>query len=179
MQKKSPENFYQARQEAAEAAAKAAGTAPDAVAESAAAARAMPDMRPPRRADMSPHKPVAIDALQFNADGLLPVVTQCASSGAVLMVAWMNRAALEKTLNDNMMTYYSRSRKTLWTKGETSGNVQRLLSLHTDCDGDTLLAKVEQTGAACHTNRPSCFYAAVARGNSSPPLPPFTVLPGK
>lgn len=104
----------------------------------------------------------AVDALQFNEDGLLPVIAQCAETQRVLMLAWMNRAALQQTLASGLMTYYSRSRGQLWQKGETSGNVQALLSLAADCDGDTLLAQVRQTHAACHTLRRSCFYVQLA-----------------
>ena len=104
----------------------------------------------------------AVDALQFNEDGLLPVIAQCASTRRVLMMAWMNRAALQQTLASGWMTYYSRSRGCLWQKGGTSGNVQALLSLAADCDGDALLAQVRQTNAACHTLRRSCFYVQLA-----------------
>ena len=104
----------------------------------------------------------AVRALRFNAQGLLPVVAQCAQTRRVLMVAWMNRDALQRTLESGRMTYYSRSRQCLWEKGETSGNAQELVRLAADCDGDTLLATVRQTGGACHTQRPSCFYAQLA-----------------
>ena len=100
----------------------------------------------------------ALAGLRFNRDGLLPVIAQCASTGRVLMQAWMDRAALDKTLAGGRMVYFSRRRRALWQKGETSGNVQELVSLCADCDGDSLLAVVRQTGPACHTNRPSCFY---------------------
>ena len=100
-----------------------------------------------------------IAALRFNDQGLLPVVVQCYTSRCVLMVAWMNHAALEQTLASGYMTYYSRSRGALWKKGETSGHYQKVVTLTADCDGDTLLAEVHQTGNACHTNRFSCFYA--------------------
>ncbi|MCH9757537.1 MAG: phosphoribosyl-AMP cyclohydrolase [Proteobacteria bacterium] len=102
------------------------------------------------------------NALQFNDDGLIPVISQCATSGQVLMLAWMNLPALKQTLAAGEMVYYSRSRQTLWRKGETSGHTQQLIALSCDCDGDTLLAKIKQTGAACHTNRPSCFYVQLA-----------------
>ena len=96
--------------------------------------------------------------LRFNGDGLLPVVAQCADSGRVLMLAWMNEEALRQTLTEGVMVYYSRSRRQLWRKGDTSGNRQRLRRLSADCDGDTLLAVVEQSGGACHSGRQSCFY---------------------
>ncbi len=97
-------------------------------------------------------------AVVFNADGLVPVIAQDAASGAVLMHAWMNRDALQKTLQTGDVTYWSRSRKALWRKGETSGNMQRLVEAFVDCDGDTLLLKVDQTGPACHTGEPNCFF---------------------
>ena len=100
-----------------------------------------------------------IPRLRFNADGLLPVVVCCAEGGTVLMMAWMNETALRETLRSGRMTYFSRSRQGLWRKGETSGCEQRLRRLAVDCDGDALLASVEQVGAgACHTGRRSCFY---------------------
>ena len=105
----------------------------------------------------------ALAALRFNAEGLLPVITQCADSGQVLMLAWMNRTAIDDTLASGEMTYYSRSRKTLWRKGETSGCRQKLLALSIDCDGDTILATVKQTGVACHTGRQSCFYVTLEK----------------
>lgn len=89
--------------------------------------------------------------------GLVPVVSQDASTGSVLMVAWANRAAVERTLETGEMHYWSRSRNELWRKGETSGAFQRLRSLHVDCDGDTLLARVQPEGPACHTGEATCF----------------------
>jgi phosphoribosyl-AMP cyclohydrolase len=102
-----------------------------------------------------------LDHLSFNDSGLLPVITQDASSKTVLMMAWMNLAALEKTLATKRVTYWSRSRQELWTKGETSGNTQELVSMFFDCDGDSVLCLVNQTGSACHTQRPDCFYLQV------------------
>lgn len=99
-----------------------------------------------------------MDAVAFNADGLVPVIAQDAASGAVLMHAWMNAESLRITLETGDVTYWSRSRKGLWRKGETSGNFQRLREAYVDCDGDTLLLKVEQTGPACHTGEPTCFF---------------------
>lgn len=98
------------------------------------------------------------DALAFNAQGLVPVITQDAHSDQVLMLAWMNRTALEQTLATGRMTYWSRSRNELWIKGATSGNCQQLQSLRIDCDGDALLCRVIQQGGACHTGRENCFY---------------------
>lgn len=97
-------------------------------------------------------------AVTFNADGLVPVIAQESSTGAVLMLAWMNRHTLEETLATGQVTYWSRSRQKVWRKGESSGNVQRLVEAFVDCDGDTLLLKVDQLGPACHTGAPSCFY---------------------
>lgn len=95
--------------------------------------------------------------LAFTADGLIPVIAQDAGTGEVLMMAWANRTALERTLAEKRMWFWSRSRRTLWRKGETSGNELRLRSLHADCDGDTLLALVEPQGPACHTGEQTCF----------------------
>jgi phosphoribosyl-AMP cyclohydrolase len=100
-------------------------------------------------------------ALPFNAEGLIGVIAQQRGTGEVLMFAWMNRAALEETLSTGQMCYYSRSRARLWRKGEESGNTQQLIELRLDCDGDALLATVDQTGPACHTGRHSCFYLRV------------------
>jgi phosphoribosyl-AMP cyclohydrolase len=99
-----------------------------------------------------------LKAVKFNADGLVPVVAQSSSTGAVLMLAWMNRYTLEETLATGHVTYWSRSRGKVWRKGESSGNVQRLVEAYVDCDGDTLLLKVDQLGPACHTGAPSCFF---------------------
>lgn len=98
------------------------------------------------------------DKLAFNADGLIPAIVQDAQDGTVLMMAWMNREALEKTLETRIMHYWSRSRGKLWRKGETSGHEQEVVELTADCDQDTLLARVRQTGVACHTGRRSCFF---------------------
>ncbi len=99
-----------------------------------------------------------LSAVRFNADGLVPAIAQDVRTGEVLMMAWMNRQALEQTLRSGYAHYYSRSRQCQWKKGESSGHVQEVCSLHLDCDGDTLLLKVRQRGAACHTMRRSCFY---------------------
>lgn len=93
----------------------------------------------------------------FGPDGLVPVIAQDAGDGTVLMLAWMDAEALRRTLQTGQMTYFSRSRQQYWVKGETSGNLQRLVELRTDCDADALLARVEQTGPACHTGTRSCF----------------------
>ena len=102
-----------------------------------------------------------LDALPFNTDGLLPAIAQDAESGDVLMLAWMNRESIERTLAEGYACYYSRSRQSLWKKGETSGHLQVLKAMRFDCDGDAILLVVEQTGPACHTNRANCFYLAV------------------
>jgi phosphoribosyl-AMP cyclohydrolase len=102
----------------------------------------------------------ALDALRYDANGLIPAIAQDAASGDVLMLAWMNRASIERTLAEGYACYWSRSRQAFWRKGETSGHLQRLIELRVDCDGDAVLVRVEQTGPACHTDRPSCFYLA-------------------
>ncbi len=103
-------------------------------------------------------------ALKFNEAGLIPAIAQDESSGEVLMMAWMNVQAIEKTLETGRVTYWSRSRQSFWIKGETSGHVQELVDFRFDCDRDCLLIQVRQTGAACHTNRRTCFYTAVRGG---------------
>ncbi|WP_058281331.1 phosphoribosyl-AMP cyclohydrolase [Ruegeria denitrificans] len=110
---------------------------------------------------------VAFDpsSLKFNEAGLIPVIAQDASSGEVLMMAWMNTQAIEKTLETGRVTYWSRSRQSFWIKGETSGHVQELMDFRFDCDRDCLLVLVRQTGAACHTNRRTCFYTSVRDGD--------------
>jgi phosphoribosyl-AMP cyclohydrolase len=105
-----------------------------------------------------------LDAVKWNHDGLVPCIAQQHDSGEVLMMAWMNRAAVAETLSTGRVTYFSRSRRALWRKGETSGQVQVLMDLRLDCDGDTLLALVDQHGVACHTGRRSCFYQALREG---------------
>jgi len=103
----------------------------------------------------------SLNDVTFNKDGLLPVISQCMNTGKVLMMAWMNKEALEKTIKSRNMIYYSRSRSQLWRKGESSGNFQKLHELRLDCDNDTLLALIEQTGDACHTGSQSCFFKAL------------------
>jgi phosphoribosyl-ATP pyrophosphohydrolase/phosphoribosyl-AMP cyclohydrolase len=103
------------------------------------------------------HTAVDLDALAFDSRGLIPVVAQHAWSGSVLMVAWANREALERSLDGGELTFWSRSRQELWRKGETSGNTLEVISLHADCDGDTVLARVRPTGPACHTGDRTCF----------------------
>jgi phosphoribosyl-ATP pyrophosphohydrolase/phosphoribosyl-AMP cyclohydrolase len=102
-----------------------------------------------------------LSAVRFGADGLVPVVTQESRSGDVLMVAFANRDALDRTLATGLAHYYSRSRGALWQKGETSGHVQRIVEVRLDCDGDTILYRVEQTGPACHTGTRTCFSTVI------------------
>ena len=102
--------------------------------------------------------------LRFDAAGLIPAIAQDAENGEVLMMAWMNETAVRATLATGRVTYWSRSRRALWIKGETSGHVQELVDFRVDCDRDCLLVTVRQTGPACHTNRRSCFYTAVRDG---------------
>ena len=98
------------------------------------------------------------------ADGLVPVIAQDASTGCVLMMAWMNREAFKRTVQSGEATYWSRSRKKLWHKGEESGNIQRVQEIRLDCDGDVVLLKVEQAGGiACHTGRASCFFSRLEK----------------
>jgi phosphoribosyl-AMP cyclohydrolase len=108
--------------------------------------------------------PGVLDAVRFDTAGLVPAIAQQHDTGEVLMLAWMNRAALEETLATGRVCYFSRSRNALWRKGETSGQAQHLRELRIDCDGDALLLLVEQTGVACHTGRRSCFYRAARDG---------------
>ncbi|MBN9889056.1 phosphoribosyl-AMP cyclohydrolase [Salipiger abyssi] len=103
--------------------------------------------------------------LVYDANGLIPCIAQAAETGEVLMMAWMNAESVAKTLETGRVTYWSRSRKSFWVKGESSGHVQELVELRVDCDRDCLLALVNQTGPACHTNRRSCFYTALREGD--------------
>jgi len=104
------------------------------------------------------------ESLAFNEAGLIPAIAQDRNTGEVLMIAWMNRDAIEETLATGQICYYSRSRQKLWRKGETSGQTQKLLELRIDCDGDAILLLVDQTGVACHTGRRSCFFRAMRDG---------------
>jgi phosphoribosyl-AMP cyclohydrolase len=100
-------------------------------------------------------------AVKYNADGLVPAIAQCVDTGDILMMAWMNAESLSMTFAEGRMVYYSRSRSELWRKGDTSGDRQFVREAYYDCDGDTLLFKVEQEGkGACHTGERSCFYRA-------------------
>ena len=105
-----------------------------------------------------------LDAVRFDASGLVAAVAQQHDTGEVLMLAWMNREAVVETLATRRVCYFSRSRKALWRKGESSGQVQHLKELRIDCDGDTLLLLVDQEGVACHTGRRNCFFRAMRDG---------------
>ncbi|WP_428609610.1 phosphoribosyl-AMP cyclohydrolase [Sedimenticola sp.] len=120
-----------------------------------------------------------LDGLPYNSDGLIPAIAQQHDTGEVLMMAWMNRVSLDETLEKGRVCYWSRSRQKLWRKGESSGQVQILKDMRFDCDGDTILLLVDQTGPACHTGRRTCFYNAV-RGDrvevvSEPLIDPETL----
>lgn len=104
--------------------------------------------------------------LTYDSNGLIPCIAQDHVTGEVLMMAWMNEAAIRKTLESGQVTYWSRSRQKFWVKGESSGHLQILVELRVDCDSDCLLALVTQIGPACHTNRRSCFYTAVRDGEA-------------
>ncbi len=105
-----------------------------------------------------------VAAIRFDDRGLVPCIAQQHDTGEVLMMAWMSREAVEETLATGRACYFSRSRGRLWRKGETSGQAQRLVDLRVDCDGDTLLALVDQQGVACHTGRRNCFFLALREG---------------
>lgn len=106
--------------------------------------------------------PVDLDAIRWDGRDLIPVIVQDAEGGEVLMLAWANREALERTLAEGRMVYWSRSRRELWRKGDTSGHAQHWQELRVDCDADTVLARVHQEGAACHTGERSCFFRQLA-----------------
>jgi len=108
-----------------------------------------------------------LDEVSFDDNGLIPVVTQDAVSQEVLMLAWMNKNSIQETLSTGRMTYWSRSRRKKWVKGETSGNFQMLESMRLDCDGDAILCLVKQTGGACHTGRHNCFYFEIDHVNKA------------
>ncbi|MFO8046670.1 MAG: phosphoribosyl-AMP cyclohydrolase [Halomonas sp.] len=133
------------------------------------------------QADLDSRHPLTqvLDGARFNADGLMPAIAQQHDTGEVLMMAWMNREALTETLRTGRVCYWSRSRGKLWRKGESSGQQQHLRAAALDCDGDTLLLQVDQTGPACHSGRRSCFYVALegdeARIASAPLIDPATL----
>ena len=109
--------------------------------------------------------PAVLDAIVFNADGLVPAIAQQFDTGEVLMMAWMNRDAITETLKTGRVCYWSRSRGKLWRKGESSGQTQALQDFRWDCDADTVLVLVDQVGVACHTGRRNCFFNAVRDGD--------------
>lgn len=109
-----------------------------------------------------------VESLTFTADGLVPAIAQQHDTGEVLMMAWMDAESLRLTLETGWATYWSRSRGELWRKGATSGHLQRVLSVAADCDRDTLLLQVDQTGPACHTETPSCFTGRVVAEPADP-----------
>lgn len=105
-----------------------------------------------------------LDEIKWDTQGLIPAIAQDMNSGKILMMAWMNRAALEESVASGRAVYWSRSRKALWRKGESSGHEQRIHSIKLDCDGDVILLEVEQQGVACHTGRESCFFRTLENG---------------
>ncbi|WP_170606882.1 phosphoribosyl-AMP cyclohydrolase [Ruegeria arenilitoris] len=113
-------------------------------------------------------------SIKYNEAGLVPAIAQDESTGEVLMMAWMNEQAIQRTIETRRVTYWSRSRKAFWIKGESSGHVQELVDFRIDCDRDCLLVVVRQTGAACHTNRRTCFYTAVRDGKEVELMAPMT-----
>jgi phosphoribosyl-ATP pyrophosphohydrolase/phosphoribosyl-AMP cyclohydrolase len=113
-----------------------------------------------------------MSALRFDAAGLIPAVVQHASTGAVLMVGWMNDEAVRRTQESGVVWFWSRSRGALWQKGETSGNVLRVVAIRRDCDDDALLILADPAGPTCHTNEPSCFYRALDDETTLPPATP-------
>ena len=119
---------------------------------------------------------MAFDAtnLVYNDAGVIPVITQDNTTKEVLMMAWMNSEAVSRTLNSDQATFWSRSRKAFWVKGETSGHTQKLIDFRLDCDRDCLLMLVEQVGPACHTNRQSCFYRSFISGDEIELMEPIT-----
>lgn len=120
-----------------------------------------------------------LDAIRFDQRGLVPAIAQQHDTGENLMLAWMNREAVSRTIATGHVWYFSRSRNALWQKGERSGQVQHLMEMRVDCDGDTLLLLVDQTGVACHTGRRSCFFRAVRNGElveiAAPEISPDTL----
>jgi len=110
--------------------------------------------------------------LRYDTNGLIPAIAQEEATGEVLMMAWMNAEAVARTLETGRVTYWSRSRRAFWVKGETSGNIQKLVEMRVDCDRDCLLLLVEQAGPACHTGRRNCFYTAIRDGEEVEILQP-------
>jgi phosphoribosyl-AMP cyclohydrolase len=108
-----------------------------------------------------------IETIKFNEQGLVPAIAQDSQTKQVLMMAWMNAESLKETMTTNKMCYFSRSRNSIWRKGETSGQIQTIKEIMIDCDSDAILALVEQKGVACHTGRKSCFYKTIVNDNIS------------
>ena len=106
-----------------------------------------------------------VNGLKFSSEGLIPVISQDHATSEILMMAWMNKEAVRETLRTSRVCYWSRSRKTLWRKGESSGQIQELREFRWDCDSDTVLILIEQKGVACHTGRRNCFFNALRDGN--------------
>ena len=125
----------------------------------------------------------ALGEIKFGPDGLVPAIAQQHDTGEVLMMAWMNQEAVRLTLAEGRACYWSRTRRALWKKGETSGQIQRLHELRLDCDGDTVLLLVDQHGVACHTGRRSCFFRAWRGGGwaviAEPEIAPELLYPGR
>ena len=123
----------------------------------------------------------ALAEIKFDGEGLVPAIAQQHDTGEILMVAWMDRAAVRVTLEEGRVCYWSRSRRALWRKGETSGQTQHLREMRLDCDGDTILLLVEQEGVACHTGRRSCFFRAWRDGGwatiAEPEIAPEQLYP--
>ncbi|HEV8542829.1 MAG TPA: phosphoribosyl-AMP cyclohydrolase [Verrucomicrobiae bacterium] len=118
------------------------------------------------------------EKLKFNSDGLIPAIIQEQSTGRVLMMAWMNRESIQKTIDQGKTVFWSRSRQKYWVKGESSGHAQSVKDIAFDCDGDTLLIQVEQTGAACHEGYKSCFFRSIReKGDSFQTTEPQLVKP--
>ncbi|MDP2334208.1 MAG: phosphoribosyl-AMP cyclohydrolase [Reyranella sp.] len=117
---------------------------------------------------------VALAAIRFDTQGLVPAIAQQHGTGEVLMMAWMDRNAVAETMRTGRACYWSRSRQAPWRKGDTSGHIQTLVDLRIDCDGDTLLVLVDQTGVACHTGRHNCFFQAI-RGGALETIAPIVV----
>jgi phosphoribosyl-ATP pyrophosphohydrolase/phosphoribosyl-AMP cyclohydrolase len=114
---------------------------------------------------------VFFDEIKFDERGLVPAIAQDFATKEVLMLAWMSKESLNRTITAGKACYYSRSRKKLWLKGETSGHFQHIKSIKYDCDGDTLLLEVEQVGSACHTGNKTCFYRQLELSDQSHPKP--------
>lgn len=125
---------------------------------------AFPAALPPYAPPSSSLRDEMLAAVVFDAAGLVPAIAQNAETGEILMMAWMDREALQRTIDSGNAWYYSRSRRKLWRKGETSGQTQAVVDVRIDCDGDTVLLLVHQKGVACHTGRPNCFFRAPRDG---------------